>query len=333
MSGQLLTPELAEQPYPSVGVLDPFQADPLTADIHQLNPEELHAFNQASASEAGVTLVLRETSVQLGDTWWSFGSHPDKLRIAQVLSAVVTRRLHCQTGPFASNALQEQIGIPAGDKTLTIPISSLFLGRIFDMTSGEGNELEVDFASPVNHIVDERIAMPDTTPGAPMGETAPEQQPPDTQQATAAPKGKKHKHQKKGKEFTSQDTNSTEVSIDHKTSGAVNDGLVQPPRPRVLKALGVLVNAQAACLEVDPEIFFPERGRSNKPAKEVCGQCVVRLACLAYAVEYEKGEADSYGVRGGMSPKKRRKLTREDPNFVDGVGRKLLGDEWEKVTR
>ncbi len=40
----------------------------------------------------------------------------------------------------------------------------------------------------------------------------------------------------------------------------------------------------ARCNEVDPEIFFPERGGSSKAARAVCNQCPVRSQCLEYAL-------------------------------------------------
>ena len=42
--------------------------------------------------------------------------------------------------------------------------------------------------------------------------------------------------------------------------------------------------ADANCLGVDPDLFFPERGASTKEAKAVCRGCVVREDCLEYAL-------------------------------------------------
>lgn len=41
-----------------------------------------------------------------------------------------------------------------------------------------------------------------------------------------------------------------------------------------------------ACQEFNPELFFPKPGKSTAPAKKICEQCVVREACLDYALFY-----------------------------------------------
>lgn len=61
----------------------------------------------------------------------------------------------------------------------------------------------------------------------------------------------------------------------------------------------------AACRGMDPEIFHPMRGQSPKPAKAVCGECLVRLVCLADAMA---DVANLLGVRGGLSYKERVQL-------------------------
>lgn len=63
---------------------------------------------------------------------------------------------------------------------------------------------------------------------------------------------------------------------------------------------------KAACLEVDPEIFFPERGGSSKAARAVCGHCDVRMECLRYALR----NREQFGIWGGTSERERRKLRR-----------------------
>lgn len=63
---------------------------------------------------------------------------------------------------------------------------------------------------------------------------------------------------------------------------------------------------KAACLEVDPEIFFPERGGSSKAARSVCLECEVRMECLRYALR----NREQFGIWGGTSERERRKLRR-----------------------
>ena len=63
----------------------------------------------------------------------------------------------------------------------------------------------------------------------------------------------------------------------------------------------------ANCLGVDPDLFFPERGASTREAKEVCRGCVVREACLEYAIVH----AEKFGIWGGLSERERRRIRRE----------------------
>lgn len=77
----------------------------------------------------------------------------------------------------------------------------------------------------------------------------------------------------------------------------------------------------AACLNVDPEIFFPERGGSSVRAKEVCNgrpespgrparlPCPVRAMCQRYALENH----EQFGIWGGTGEHERRKLRRDGP--------------------
>ena len=64
---------------------------------------------------------------------------------------------------------------------------------------------------------------------------------------------------------------------------------------------------QALCAEVDVGLFFPEAGESAREAKMVCRRCEVSEACLAYALEH----GEQHGVWGGLSPKERQALRRQ----------------------
>ena len=61
---------------------------------------------------------------------------------------------------------------------------------------------------------------------------------------------------------------------------------------------------QGACLGAHPDLFFPEKGQSTKPAKKICKNCQVKEECLQFALD--RGER--FGIWGGMSEKKRRKF-------------------------
>lgn len=70
------------------------------------------------------------------------------------------------------------------------------------------------------------------------------------------------------------------------------------PRPRWQQ--------DAACLGVDPDLFFPERGASTREAKEVCAGCQVRAGCLEYAL----ANGEKFGIWGGLSERERRRIRR-----------------------
>lgn len=63
---------------------------------------------------------------------------------------------------------------------------------------------------------------------------------------------------------------------------------------------------EALCAQVDPELFYPEKGGSSKNAKQICGHCDVREQCLAYALEH----ADIHGVWGGTVARDRMRILR-----------------------
>ena len=58
---------------------------------------------------------------------------------------------------------------------------------------------------------------------------------------------------------------------------------------------------RALCAETDPEVFFPDKGESTRPAKRVCFACEVRAECLGYALD----DPSLLGVWGGTSYKER----------------------------
>ena len=69
--------------------------------------------------------------------------------------------------------------------------------------------------------------------------------------------------------------------------------------------------ARAACLDEDPELFFPigQTGpaiRQVALAKQVCRGCGVREQCLEWALE----AGQEHGVWGGLSEDERKRLRR-----------------------
>ena len=61
---------------------------------------------------------------------------------------------------------------------------------------------------------------------------------------------------------------------------------------------------QALCANVDPELFFPDKGGNPKPAQAVCAVCPVREQCLAHAL----ANSETYGVWGGMTARQRQEI-------------------------
>ena len=59
--------------------------------------------------------------------------------------------------------------------------------------------------------------------------------------------------------------------------------------------------ASALCAQVDPELFFPEKGGSPAAAKAVCAECLVTALCLSTF-----GPLVDHGVLGGLTADERR---------------------------
>ena len=63
----------------------------------------------------------------------------------------------------------------------------------------------------------------------------------------------------------------------------------------------------AACVEVTPDIFFPEIGTNfTLDAKRICAGCAVVDVCLEYALEHEI----VWGIWGGTNPQDRKRIRR-----------------------
>ncbi len=77
----------------------------------------------------------------------------------------------------------------------------------------------------------------------------------------------------------------------------------------LVEAIGVrpAFFAFAACMGLDPDLFFPERGQSLREAKEVCAECAVREDCLEHALTH----FEKTGVWGGRSERERRRMRQE----------------------
>lgn len=61
----------------------------------------------------------------------------------------------------------------------------------------------------------------------------------------------------------------------------------------------------ALCAQVDPAIFFPEKGASTREARSVCRVCPVRRECLEAALS---SPWEEHGVWGDTSVLERRAM-------------------------
>lgn len=71
---------------------------------------------------------------------------------------------------------------------------------------------------------------------------------------------------------------------------------------------GAAWREQANCRGEPTEAFYGMEGR--KRALELCAQCPVASACLAYALNSEEQLGQRYGIWAGTTPQHRRKLAR-----------------------
>ena len=61
---------------------------------------------------------------------------------------------------------------------------------------------------------------------------------------------------------------------------------------------------RAACRGADLDVFFPGRGESAEPARQVCAGCPVREPCLEFALSH----GITHGIWGGLTERDRRAL-------------------------
>ena len=114
-----------------------------------------------------------------------------------------------------------------------------------------------------------------------------------------------------------QDTATAGPVTDEPTTGAGRPRRPSLPRVRLARAPVAPAGRErppasewlerAACAGLDPGVFFPGRGESTEPAKQVCAGCPVRGECLEHALA--KGER--FGVWGGLSERERRAIRRQ----------------------
>lgn len=83
----------------------------------------------------------------------------------------------------------------------------------------------------------------------------------------------------------------------------------------------------AACLDVDPDVFFPAKGSDGAAAKRICWRCPVRQQCLAMALP----DPSLIGIFGGTTERERQKMrnghvvTSHLPRTCHECGRRYVG--------
>lgn len=60
----------------------------------------------------------------------------------------------------------------------------------------------------------------------------------------------------------------------------------------------------ALCLQVDPDLWFPEPGDRSDAIKRICQRCPVQAPCLAAAL----AQPETHGIWGGLSYAERLEL-------------------------
>jgi len=101
---------------------------------------------------------------------------------------------------------------------------------------------------------------------------------------------------------------------------ATNQQLTNPP-PRAERADGERDwRLDAACRDIDPELFFPETGQVPQAAaaKAVCAGCVVRGPCLEAAVHGPQARDDHTGIFAGTTARERVRL-RGRASYAEGT--------------
>jgi WhiB family redox-sensing transcriptional regulator len=69
----------------------------------------------------------------------------------------------------------------------------------------------------------------------------------------------------------------------------------------------------ARCRGANPTEFFPSDGLGVEFAQRICGNCIVRLDCLEYALAHRI----EHGVWGGASERERRRILRRRRDLAE----------------
>ncbi len=67
-----------------------------------------------------------------------------------------------------------------------------------------------------------------------------------------------------------------------------------------------IFDGNAACAEVAPELWFPEKGGKVKFAEDLCKRCEIQLPCLQWSLDNK----EQWGTWGGVSENQRKQILR-----------------------
>lgn len=91
--------------------------------------------------------------------------------------------------------------------------------------------------------------------------------------------------------------------------------------PSIFDVLNIQVpewHIDALCAQADPEAWFPEKGGSTRPAKDICRRCPVQAECVDDALSRE----ERFGIWGGLSERERRRINKRTAVPVNHNARK-----------
>lgn len=83
--------------------------------------------------------------------------------------------------------------------------------------------------------------------------------------------------------------------------------------------------AHAACRGQDPALFFPERGHSAAPARNICDTCPVQFACLRHALD----NPSLMGIWGGLTERERDQIRRGGTVTYNLDEHPVTVDQWQ----
>lgn len=76
---------------------------------------------------------------------------------------------------------------------------------------------------------------------------------------------------------------------------------------------------RALCVDMDTEVFYPDRGQSCDEARQTCRRCPVQAECLADVLAWEAGRTgDPHGFVGGKTAKERELMLGRRPGRAKG---------------